>query len=161
MQEDPAWQSVMWLRTFLYIRQKGMVHGWYSPLPCCSRSSRWHLWACSSNTRLCCFAFIAKPGSEACLTCSGIDGKEFTQHIICVQRTSYMYMYMYLVYTPDKIWSGTCGSPTSPASLWGGVVSCKGGDEEFYVEAMYTTCMYMLEAWTPFSLLLLQEKWKL
>lgn len=58
-QDLPAWQCVMWLRTFFIVRQWGRAQALTSPLAC---SRRWHLCAWSSRTS-CCWISLRFSGS--------------------------------------------------------------------------------------------------
>lgn len=58
-QDFPAWQWVIWLRTFFIVRQWGRLHCQTSPLAC---SRRWHLCACSRSTS-CCWISLRFSGS--------------------------------------------------------------------------------------------------
>lgn len=58
-QDLPAWQWVMWLRTFFMVRQWGRLHCRTSPLAC---SRRWHLWAWRRSTS-CCWMSLRFSGS--------------------------------------------------------------------------------------------------
>lgn len=58
-QDLPAWQWVMWLRTFFIVRQWGRLHCRTSPFAC---SLRWHLCAWSRSTS-CCWISLRFSGS--------------------------------------------------------------------------------------------------
>lgn len=58
-QDLPAWQWVMWLRTFFMVRQWGSEQALTSPLAC---SRRWHLCAWSNRTS-CCWMSLRFSGS--------------------------------------------------------------------------------------------------
>lgn len=58
-QDLPAWQWVMWLRTFFIVRQWGSEQALTSPLAC---SRRWHLCAWSNRTS-CCWMSLRFSGS--------------------------------------------------------------------------------------------------
>ncbi len=80
-QDLPAWQWVMWLRTFFMVLQWGSAQARTSPLAC---SRRWHLWAWSSRTS-CCWISLRFSGSavgptDTCCCCWGCGRENRPRH---------------------------------------------------------------------------------
>ena len=66
----PAWQCVMWFKTFFMVRQCGSEQARTSPLAC---SRLWHLWAWSSRTSCCCISlrFSGSAVGPVAIACAG------------------------------------------------------------------------------------------